>query len=125
MHVCVCVCFLFLKHHGSVPERKFGLEDGLTHEPSSLANEEMVEAALHWHGVHVKHFIPQVERHTENTWSTCQTLRMWRDILKHTEYVLLLERHAETHGLHVKHFIPQVERPTETHRVQPSVAETY
>ena len=73
LHMRVCV-LSFLKHHGSVPERKFGLEDGLTHEPSSLANEEMVEAALHWHGVHVKHFIPQVERHTENTWSTCQTL---------------------------------------------------
>ena len=107
MHMCVCTCtclsahacalFYFLKHHGSVPERKFGLEDGLTHEPSSLANEEMVEAALHWHGVHVKHFIPQVERHTENTWSTCQTLHMWRDILKHTEYILLLQKHNETH----------------------------
>ena len=75
LHMHVRVLFkIFLKHHGSVPEGKFGLEDGLTHEPSSLANEEMVEAALYWHGVHVKHFIPQVERHTENAWSTCQTL---------------------------------------------------
>ena len=60
MHMCAHTCYIKKQQLRSVPECEFGFEDGLTHEPSSLANEEMVEAALHWHGVHVKHFIPQM-----------------------------------------------------------------
>lgn len=55
--MCLWVC------ERDAPEGEFGLEHSLTLQSCALADEQMVVVALQWSFIHIKHLIPQVQRH--------------------------------------------------------------
>lgn len=56
---CVCVCVSVC----DAPEGEFGLEHSLTLQSCALADEQVVVVTLQWSFIHIKHLIPQVQRH--------------------------------------------------------------